>query len=84
MKEVLHIYCRVSSLIQQNEGSSLKTQKEIGIRLAEQIGMDYEIHNEGGKSSAHDDLNNRPVMLDLLKLMDQKKVKNLYVYNTDR
>ena len=42
MKEVLHIYCRVSSLIQQNEGSSLKTQKEIGIRLAEQIGMNYE------------------------------------------
>ena len=84
MKEVLHIYCRVSSLVQQNEGSSLKTQKEIGIRLAEQIGMDYEIHNEGGKSSAHDDLNNRPVMLELLRLVDQKKVKNLYVYNTDR
>jgi DNA invertase Pin-like site-specific DNA recombinase len=84
MKEVLHIYCRVSSLIQQNEGSSLKTQKEIGIRLAEQIGMNYEIHNEGGKSSAHDDLNNRPVMLELLQLMDQNIVKHLYVYNTDR
>lgn len=84
MKEVLHIYCRVSSLIQQNEGSSLKTQKEIGIRLAEQIGMNYEIHNEGGKSSAHDDLNNRPVMLELLRLMDQNIVKHLYVYNTDR
>ena len=84
MKEVLHILCRVSSLVQQNEGSSLKTQKEIGIKLAQQLGMDYVIHDEGGTSSAHDNLNNRPVMLELLRLMDQKKVKNLYVYNTDR
>ena len=83
MKEVLHIYCRVSSLVQV-EGTSLNTQQEIGIKLAAQLGMDYVIHNEGGKSSAHDDLSNRPVMLNLLKQMDQKVVKNLYVYNTDR
>jgi DNA invertase Pin-like site-specific DNA recombinase len=83
MKDLLHIYTRVSSSIQA-EGTSLKTQREIGIKLAKQLGMDYEIHNEGGKSSANDDLHNRPVMLEILKLMDKGKVKHLFVYNTDR
>ncbi|MDA0778337.1 MAG: hypothetical protein O3C19_04620, partial [Bacteroidetes bacterium] len=45
MKEVLHIYKRVSSL-SQVEGSSLKTQSEIGIKLAKQLNMDYEVHDE--------------------------------------
>ena len=83
MKEVLHIYTRVSSSIQV-EGTSLKTQKEIGIKLAVQLNMDFEVHNEGGRSSANDDLRNRPIMLELLRMMDKGKVKHLFVYNTDR
>jgi DNA invertase Pin-like site-specific DNA recombinase len=83
MKEVLHIYTRVSSLIQV-EGTSLKTQKEIGMKLADQLNMDFEIHNEGGRSSANEDLRNRPIMLELLRMMDKGKVKHLFVYNTDR
>jgi DNA invertase Pin-like site-specific DNA recombinase len=82
-KEVLHIYTRVSSLIQV-EGTSPKTQKEIGIKLADQLNMDFEVHNEGGRSSANDDLRNRPIMLELLRMMDKGKVKHLLVYNTNR
>ncbi len=84
MKETLHILTRVSTTIQEEEGTSLKTQKESGITLAQKLGMDYEIHNEGGTSSAKDSLDNRPVMMNLLRLMDQGLVKNLYVWNTDR
>ncbi len=83
MKDILHIYKRVSSQV-QTEGTSLKTQEDIGIKLAQQLGMNYQIHNEGGKSSASDDLLNRPVMSNLLRLMDKGVVKHLYVYNTDR
>jgi hypothetical protein len=46
MKEILHIYIRVSSSIQE-EGTSLTTQGNIGIELSEKLGMDYQIHNEG-------------------------------------
>lgn len=46
--------------------------------------MKYQIHNEGGTSSSKDTLDNRPVMVNLLRLMDEGVVKNLYVYNTDR
>jgi DNA invertase Pin-like site-specific DNA recombinase len=83
MRETLHIYTRVSSAVQA-EGTSLHTQKEIGISLAHRLDMDYEVHNEGGKSSANDDLQNRPVMLELLKMMDRGRIKHLFVYNTDR
>ena len=83
-KQTLHLYLRVSTAIQENKGTSLKSQKDAGIALAKRLDMDYQIHNEGGKSSAKDDLNNRPVMLELLRLMDAGIVKNIYVWNTDR
>ncbi len=82
--QTLHCYLRVSTQVQETKGTSLKTQKDAAQNLAERMGMKCVIHNEGGKSSAKDDLNNRPVMLELLRLMDSGVVKNLYVWNTDR
>ena len=41
MKEKLYIYSRVSSSIQE-EGSSIRTQQEIGIELAKKLDMDYQ------------------------------------------
>ena len=81
MKEKLFIYSRVSSSVQE-EGTSIHTQQDIGIELAKKLDMDYEIHNEGGISSNKDTLNNRPVILNLLRLMDENVVKNIYVWNT--
>ena len=83
MKEILHIYSRVSSAIQL-EGTSIQVQTSIGIELASKLGMDYKKHDEGSKSSANDDLSNRPVMNNLLKQMDLGTVKHLYAFNTDR
>jgi len=84
MKETLHIYIRVSTSIQEEEGTSLKTQKEIGIELSKKMNMTYQIHNEGGMSSSKDTLDNRLVLLNILKGMDEGIIKNLYVWNTDR
>lgn len=84
MNNTLHILIRVSTSVQEEEGTPLKTQKEIGIELSKKLGMEFQIHNEGGISSSKDTLENRPVMLNLLKMMDDGKVKNLYVWNTDR
>ena len=83
MKEVLHIYTRVSTSIQE-EGTSLTTQKQIGIELSKKLGMSYEIHNEGGSSSSKDTLDNRPILMNILRKMDEGIIKNLYVWNTDR
>jgi DNA invertase Pin-like site-specific DNA recombinase len=84
--DTLHILCRVSTSSQEEEngGTSLKTQTDQGIELSKKLKMKYQIHNEGGTSSSKDTLDNRPVMINLLRLMDEGVVKHLYVYNTDR
>ena len=84
MTTILHIYTRVSSVIQQEEGTSLENQKQIGIRKAAELGFECRLWNEGGQSSFHDDLNNRPVLVSLLALIESGQVKHLFVYNADR
>ena len=46
--------------------------------------MEPKVWNEGGQSSKHDDLANRPVLASLLTEIEQGKVKHLWVFNTDR
>lgn len=84
MKEILHIYTRVSSQFQQDEGTSLDSQKELGIKKSKELGFDYKVWNEGGQSSSKDDLVNRPVLVELLSQIDEGNVKNLFVFNIDR
>ncbi|MHA8051869.1 recombinase family protein, partial [Aquirufa sp. ROCK-SH2] len=82
--DTLHILIRVSTSSQEEDGTSLITQKQQGIELSKKLKMSYVVHNEGGTSSSKDTLDNRPVMINLLKLMDEGVVKHLFVYNTDR
>ena len=84
MTEILHIYTRVSTTSQEEEGTSLDTQLELGVQRSEKLGMSYKIWNEGGKSSSKDDLSNRPVLTELLQKIDDGEVQHLYVWNTDR
>lgn len=62
MKEILHIYIRVSSAVQE-EGTSLETQKELGIVKSKELGMKYQIWNEGAASSHHENLANFASMM---------------------
>ena len=65
-KETLHIYTRVSSRGQVG-GTSLDTQKEKGIKLSEQLGMNYKIWNEGHGSGFEEFSEFRPVFSSLLE-----------------
>ena len=80
----LHLYLRVSSEVQVEGGVGIDLQKNVGIKRSKELGLNWCIHNEGGKSSFSDTLNNRPIMRNLLDGMDKEIVKHLYVYNTDR
>ena len=66
MTTILHIYTRVSSTAQQEEGTSLENQRNLGFRKATELGYEPRLWNEGGQSSFYDDLNNRPVLVSLL------------------
>lgn len=82
--ETLHIYTRVTTTSQVEEGTSIETQKEIGIKKSKELGFKYKIWNEGGQSSNRDDLVNRPVLTQLLDKVEQGQVKHIFVFNTDR
>ena len=84
MPKVLHIYTRVSTSAQEEDGTSLETQREVGIRRAEELGFEYKVWNEGGQSSNKDDLTNRPVLTELMFEIERDRVLNVFVYNTDR
>ena len=84
MSDTLHIYTRVSTTNQEEHGTSLETQKELGIKRANLLGFDNRVWNEGGQSSSKDDLDNRPMLVELLSLIDEGSVRHLYVFNTDR
>ena len=82
-KETLHIYTRVSTRIQE-EGTSLDTQRELGIKKAKELGYKHQVWNEGGASSNNEDLQNRPKMSQLLLAIEEGKVNHLFVFNNDR
>ena len=83
-KPTLHIYTRVSTEAQATEGTSLETQKELGIEKAEELGFRHQVWNEGGASSNYEDLENRPVLMALLRGVEDGSIKHLYVWNNDR
>ena len=82
--KTLHIYTRVSTVSQERDSFSIDSQKEMGINLSKRLGFKYKIWNEGGKSSYKDDLTNRPKLYQLFELVKNGKVKNIWVFNTDR
>lgn len=84
MQEVLHIYARVSTSSQEVDGTSLDTQIAMGEEYAYKNDMIPRVWNEGGKSSAGDSLENRPVLLEVLAKIDSGEINHLYVWNTDR
>jgi len=83
-KDTLHIYTRVSTTAQAEDGTSLKSQADAGRTYAKKRGFKAKVWNEGGQSSSKDDLVNRPVLNELLGEITKGEVKHLYVWNTDR
>ena len=46
---ILHIYTRVSTAAQADEGMSLDVQAETGKRRAKELGFEHILWNEGGR-----------------------------------
>lgn len=77
------IYTRVSSA-EQTKGKSLDVQKKMGISYCKQQKLDYEIFDEGGASSRHETIENRPCMQRLLDKIAEARFRYLYVIDFDR
>jgi DNA invertase Pin-like site-specific DNA recombinase len=84
LSEILHIYTRVSTLVQADEGMSLDIQRELGVKRAKELGFEHKLWNEGGKSSNHEEIDKRPVLSQLFNEIKQGVVKHLFVYDQSR
>ena len=84
LSEVLHIYTRVSTIAQADEGISLEVQRELGIKRATELGFEYKLWNEGGKSSNHEELDKRPKLSQLFNEIKNGAVKHLFVSDQSR
>jgi len=77
ISKTLHIYTRVSSAAQAEQGTSLESQRELGIEKAKVLGFDYKVWDEGGRSSHHDDIAKRPQLNALYLAIKKGDVKHL-------
>ena len=82
--KTLHIYTRVSTVAQRDEGTSLQTQLELGKSRAKQLGFAYKHWDEGGKSSHHENIAERPTLNALFQSIKAGQVKHLFVYDQSR
>jgi DNA invertase Pin-like site-specific DNA recombinase len=84
LSEILHIYTRVSTQAQAEDGTGLDVQLAIGMERARQLGFETKIWDEGGKSSNHEEIDKRPVFAQLFNELKNGVVKHLYVYDQSR
>ena len=82
--EKLGIYCRVSSKSQEDDGTSIDYQIKIGKKVSKKLGMDFELYNEGGKSSWTSNINTRPELVRLINDIEKKKISSVWGWNIDR
>jgi len=82
--ETLHIYTRVSTAAQRDDGTSLVTQLEQGKAKAKQLGLKVKHWDEGGRSSHHEELAARPTLAALYQAITSGEVKHLFVYDQSR
>ena len=80
----LHIYTRVSTAVQADEGMSLETQRELGIKRAKELGFEYQVWNEGGRSSNHEGVDKRPVLSQVYAKIKSGEIKHFFVYDQSR
>jgi DNA invertase Pin-like site-specific DNA recombinase len=80
----LHIYTRVSTAVQADEGMSLDFQAEIGFKRAKDLGFKHVLWNEGGKSSNHEEIDKRPILSQVYNKILSGEIKHLFVYDQSR
>ncbi len=79
------ILLRVSSKVQETDGTSLDVQKDLGIKLSNLLGFEPVIFNEGSQSSFKVEINQRIKLVEMLDEIQKKNgIRRIWVFNTDR
>jgi DNA invertase Pin-like site-specific DNA recombinase len=84
IQETLHVYTRVSTQKQKDDGTSLETQEELGRKRAKDLGFNFKLWDEGDASSHHDAIRDRPVLARLFAAIEAGHVKHLWIGDASR
>jgi len=79
--QYLDCYIRVSTSEQEKEGHSLDSQEQIGRKVAEKLGMEFRLRNEGPRSST---IQYRSVLAELKDDIDKGRVENIWCFDRSR
>ncbi len=84
--EKIGILIRVSSKVQETDGTSLDVQKNLGIKVSKNLGFKPVLFNEGSQSSYNVEINERLKLVELLEEIQKKNggIRKVWVWNTDR
>jgi site-specific DNA recombinase len=83
--EKIGLLYRVSSQSQETEGGGLELQQRLGKKISKQLGLQYVEFNEGVQSSYLVEINQRPVLVELLNEISKVNgIRKVWVFNTDR
>ena len=83
--EKLGCLFRVSSKIQDTDGSSLDVQRKMGERISKELGLKFIEFDEGVQSSFKTEINLRPKLVELLdEISKPNGIRKVWVLNTDR
>lgn len=66
---MLAIYCRISKKKEEGQDKSIETQKNLGVKFANEKGWDYRFFVDEGLSGANDDIKARPAFAEMLDLI---------------
>ena len=82
--EKLGLLLRVSTKVQEEDGTSLEVQEKMGRELSEKLGLEPIIFNEGSQSSFTVEIEERIKLVELLDEVQNNNINNIWVFNTDR
>lgn len=80
---MIGIYCRISKEKEVGKDRSIEDQRQLGIELANKLGVDYEVYIDEGLSGTLA-INERPALYKLVQDTEDNKINMFYYYDNSR
>jgi len=80
----LGIYCRISRTKEEGKDRSIDNQRMLGIEKAQELGIEYKVYTDEGKSAASDNIEDRPEFEHLLEDISAGFITAVFAFDQSR
>jgi site-specific DNA recombinase len=81
---MIAIYCRISGKKEDGKDTSVKTQKEEGVKFANSKGLQYRFYVDKGISGTKDEIGDRPEFAEMLAAIEKGEITDVYCFDQSR